>query len=1304
MNERRRTESLDVTPRSPRLRLGAPAVLATLLLWLAAIPSFAQPYGLASRPQIGPLLNNVMPEYVPAVSGNWSAVVAFSNLTFVNALGLCAVPGTSNLLCVWEREGRVYTFTNSPDVSNKTLVLNITNQCQGWDDSGLLGLAFHPGFATNRQMFVYYTWVTPGTVQGDPNTRPPTFKPTRDRLARFTLDTNGVALPGSETVFIDQNANSVWHNGGGMFFHPTNGFLYLTDGDDEDGNNPQRIDQNLFSGVLRIDVDQRGGAISHPPPRQPNSGSTSNYFIPNSNPWVGTNNALEEFYAIGLRSPHRMTHDPVSGRIFIGDVGAGAREEISVIEPTDPAGLNFQWDRIEGLNGDLTPPYPGVNKRPLHDYDHGVGQAVIGGYVYRGAEFAADLGGKYIFGDNVQKIIWVLDESASPTARIPLCVLPTGSGPNSGSDYTGLSSFGLDQNNEIFMCQMSSLGGRIFKLARTGSPPATRPMPALLSQTGAFTNLATLTANPGLLAYTVNSPLWSDGAVKSRWLSLPTNTTIGFAATGEWTFPQGTVFVKHFELPVDDRDPAVRRRLETRLLVLDTNGSAYGATYKWRADYSDADLLTNSLLEDLLITNTLGLLRTQQWYYPSRSDCLRCHTAAAGWVLGAKTRQQNGNFVFPTSGVTDNQLRAWNHVGLFSPALNEANLTNYDALVTVTNTSASLEFRVRSYLDANCAQCHRPGGVHAFWDARFDTPLAGAQIVNGIVQATLGISGAKIVAPQHVERSVMHVRDSSLDPAIKMPPLARNVTDTNAVNVLAAWIATLPLPTNSLPPPWAAQDIGGVAYAGDATFSAGTFSLAGSGDDIWNNADAFQFAYQPLTGNGQITARVLSVANTDAWAKSGVMIRETLDAGARHAFACVTVGNGVALQRRYDPGGGSDHTAGVNVVAPYWVRLLRSGNDFSGYSSPDGTNWTLIGVTTVGMGSNAFVGLALTSHNNGALNASAADNVTISGGVNQSPVAALAFPPSNTVFLAPANIPLAATASDPDGAVAKVEFFSGALKVATATNGPAYSATWSNVAAGTYPLAVIATDNLGSVSTPGAAANIFVTDPAGLSLKINFQTAASVTPSGYLADAGFAFGDRSNGWFYGWNGDNTANARERGATNSPDARYDTFNHLQKPASPDTWEIAVPNGRYSVRLVAGDPQNTDSVFRLALEGAFAMDATPDAGHLWADTTNVITVSDGRLTLSPASGASNAKICFLELTRLGAVPSVAGLTLSDGQARVTFDGAPGNIYVIEASTNLFNWLPLDTNISPGAPWLFVDPAGSNFLRRFYRGRGQ
>ena len=473
-----------------------PALLITAALLAASNAQADAPYGLEHIGRIGPYLGGQMPELGPGISGNWSTEVAFPNLGFKNALGMLPEPGSSRLY-VWEREGKVYSFDNRPEVKEKKLVLDISRQCQGWDDSGLLGMAFHPGFAANHYLYVWYAWVPPGTVHGDPEHRPDTGTPNRDRLARYTINANGVADPTSELVLIDQHTHVVWHKGGGMFFHPKTGFLYLTIGDDEDGSNSQRVDHNLLGGLLRIDVDRRGGSISHPIPKQPAEGTTANYFIPNDNPFVGKPDALEEFYGIGLRSPHRMTHDPLSGRTFIGDVGDGAREEIDIIERDDPPGLNFQWPIIEGLRGDLTPPYLGVNKRPVIDYDHGEGNAVIGGFVYRGRQWADDLGGKYIFGDNGTGKIWVLDERTVPASKTQLCMLPFGPGPNSGSNYTGLSSFGIDADNELYLCQMSSQEGHLFRLKRDGPPPARKPFPKLLSQTGAFADTARLIPRRG---------------------------------------------------------------------------------------------------------------------------------------------------------------------------------------------------------------------------------------------------------------------------------------------------------------------------------------------------------------------------------------------------------------------------------------------------------------------------------------------------------------------------------------------------------------------------------------------------------------------------------------------------------------------------------------------------------------------------------------------------------------------------------------------------------------------------------------
>ena len=326
-------------------------------------------------------------------------------------------------------------------------------------------------------------------------------------------------------------------------------------------------------------------------------------------------------------------------------------------------------------------------------------------------------------------------------------------------------------------------------------------LPAKLSQTGVFTDTPSLTPVSGLIPYAPNTPLWSDNALKTRWMGVPysggLNTPdqqISFAASGEWAFPTGTIFVKQFDLVTDETNPSTpHRRLETRLLVRDPNGAVYGVTYKWRSDNLDADLLTGSLNEAIIITNNSGI-RTQTWYYPSPSDCLTCHTPAANYVLGVKTRQLNGNFTYPTSAVTDNQLRTLNHLGLFNPAISDAAISGYDRLASLNDLTRTLVDRSRSYIDANCAQCHRPTGTGPTFDARWDTPLANQRIINANVLGNLGYDNAHVVTPRDLPRSILYQRANSTDSLIKMPQLARNLVDTNAMTVIAAWINSLPGP------------------------------------------------------------------------------------------------------------------------------------------------------------------------------------------------------------------------------------------------------------------------------------------------------------------------------------------------------------------------------------------------------------------------------------------------------------------------------------------------------------------------------
>jgi hypothetical protein len=191
----------------------------------------------------------------------------------------------------------------------------------------------------------------------------------------------------------------------------------------------------------------------------------------------------------------------------------------------------------------------------------------------------------------------------------------------------------------------------------------------------------------------------------------------------------------------------------------------------------------------------------------------------------------------------------------------------------------------------------------------------------------------------------------------------------------------------SLPAGWTARDVGSTGQPGRASHDGGVFSLEGSGADIWGAADAFQFSYAGMSGDGEIVARVISLDPTDAWAKAGVMIRESLAADSKFAMTVATPANGALLQFREATGGNADLVPGLMMAAPLWVRLSRSGSTFSAALSSDGIGWTSVGGRTIAMAADVLVGLCLTSHTNATTARAAFDHVTLGGAVTPPPPA-----------------------------------------------------------------------------------------------------------------------------------------------------------------------------------------------------------------------------------------------------------------------------------------------------------------------------
>ena len=346
-------------------------------------------------------------------------------------------------------------------------------------------------------------------------------------------------------------------------------------------------------------------------------------------------------------------------------------------------------------------------------------------------------------------------------------------------------------------------------------------------------------------------------------------------------------------------------------------------------------------------------------------------------------------------------------------------------------------------------------------------------------------------------------------------------TSHNASASTTATVSQVSINPLSLPAPQQAADIGSPAITGSTSYSQGVYSVHAGGADIGGTSDQLHFVYQPMSGDGEVIARVRSVTNSSAWAKTGVMIRETLSANSRNAFALLSAANGYAFQRRIDPAGISQSTAGTTGVAPGWVRLVRTGSRIDAYQSSNGTTWTLIGSDAVAMADNVYVGIATTSHSTTVATDAVLDNFkfTPSGPTtNQPPTVAITSPTGGSTFTAGSNVTVTAAANDSDGTVSRVDFFAGTTQIGSDTTAP-YSATWANVAAGTYTLTAKAVDNDGA-STTSATVSIQVTaatnQPPTVSLTApsNGATYAAPATASLTATASDADGTVARVEFY----------------------------------------------------------------------------------------------------------------------------------------------------------------------------------------------
>ena len=712
-----------------------------------------------------------MPTGLPDAS--YTVEDAFAGLTFRLPVGIVAARGDKNRLFVLEKEGRIQVIPNLASPS-KSVFLDLSGKVNAVREGGLLGLAFHPNYRENRYVFVFYTLSTTSSAGSG----------LHDRLSRFQIsssNTNQVD-PASEVVLINQYDEYDTHNAGDLHFGP-DGYLYISLGDEGGGgdrhNNSQRIDKDFYSAIARIDIDKKPGNLAP----NPHPSSSSNYSIPSDNPFIGRTSfngiavdpakVRTEFWAVGFRNPWRMSFDPVTWNLYVGDVGQDAREEIDLIVK----GGNYGWKYREGsASYSGTPPAGVTFVDPIFDYSHSTGQSVTGGLIYRGTRMP-ELYGEYIFGDYVAGSVWAVrfeNGNASDFRRL--------------SGASGPAAFGSDpRNGDILIAETSANRVRRLIHAGGGSPA----FPATLAATGAFSDVSKLVPAAGIVPYDINVHFWSDGARKSRWFSLPDlSTTINYDATNNWLFPEGAVWIKHFDLEMIKGDPASARRLETRFIVRNSAG-VYGVTYRWGTSTTNATLVPDEGMNETFLIQDGGTTRTQVWRYPSRSECLSCHTEIGGYALGFSTAQINRTFNYGSA--TENQIKALSDAGYFHVAAGAPE--SLPALKAATDISATLEQKVRSYLTANCVNCHQPGGTgNGNFDTRYFTPTLAAELINGALLNDYGNSSNRVIRPSSLEHSMLLTRISSLSTG-RMPPIGSSVLDTNGIQLISDWILSMRPPS-----------------------------------------------------------------------------------------------------------------------------------------------------------------------------------------------------------------------------------------------------------------------------------------------------------------------------------------------------------------------------------------------------------------------------------------------------------------------------------------------------------------------------
>ena len=986
--------------------------------------------------------------------------VVFSGLHYPTAVQF----SPDGRVFVAEKSGLIKVFDNLSDQTPTVFADLRTNVYNHWD-RGLLGLALHPNFPTTPYVYVLYTydapiggtaptWGTPGATS-DACPAPPGDTANgcvvSGRLSR--LQAAGDVMVGTEQVLINDWFQQFPSHSIGSLAFGNDGALYVSAGD---GANFNVIDYGQMGSPLNPGGDPPVpvGGTQTPPTAE--GGALRSQDLRTSGDPVGLDGAIlridpttgaamagnplagnadlnaRRIIAYGLRNPFQVTARPGTQEIWIGDVGMNTWEEIDRIPSTSDAIVeNFGWPCYEGtpkqpgfdaanLNiceslyatpNAITPPYYSYH----HDQDVVPGEACANGSssitglaFYTGPSYPAAYAGALFFADYSRDCMWVMLKGANGQPS-PATVATFGAGV---SNPVGLKT---GPGGDLFY--IDHLGGMIRRIQYTGanqSPtaviqavPTSGPVPLQVN----FDGTGSSDPNPGdTLTYAWD--LDSDGAYDDSTSATPTHVypvAKNYTVRLRVTDPGGASATTSVVVTAGDSPPAatiLSPSVGFTWKVGDTINFSGSAT-----DAKDGVLPASAFSWSLLLHHCPAT----------------CHVHHIQDFVGVSS----GSFPAP-----DHEYPS--HLELQLTATDSGGLTDTKSLLLNPKT-VSLGL-----------QSSPPG----------------LQLVFGLSSAAAPFNRTVMVGSLN---SVSAPSSQILGPTTyRFGYWSDGGTQTHTLTAPATPATRTATYGESLPDPWLSQDVGAVGAAGTAIHSGGVFTVTSAGTDIWSGADAFHFAYRPMSGDGQIVARVVSEGNTHPWAKAGVMIRQTLAAGSAHAMLVLTPANGAAFQRRVTAGGTSVTTPGASVTAPYWVKLVRSGTSFAGFTSPDGIAWTEVGSATIAMGSDVFIGLAVTSHNTAKLSSTSFDNV------NTSPAVSISSPVSSATFSAPATVAINATAADSEGTVAKVEFFSDGASLGVDTT-PPYGFLWDNVSAGNYSVTASATDNLGAVGTsPPVAVSVGV--------------------------------------------------------------------------------------------------------------------------------------------------------------------------------------------------------------------------------------